>query len=82
MPPLTDPIRLAAYRDALGNWNVGDYIQFELTLQARRWIKRELDGVTLNEIKRLMYEHVAAGGEIEQWAASRGARSESSRAFR
>ena len=66
MPPLTDPTRLAAYRDALGNWNVADYIQFELTTEARRWIKRELDGVTLKEIKRLMYQYVAAGGEIDE----------------
>jgi hypothetical protein len=37
VPPLTDPARLMAYRDALGNWNVRDYIQFELTEEAHRW---------------------------------------------
>jgi hypothetical protein len=31
VPPLTDPDRLAAYQDALGNWNVTDYVQFALT---------------------------------------------------
>ncbi len=66
MPPLTDPERLAAYRDALGNWNVTDYIQFELTEEAHRWIRRELSNITLKEIGRLMYEHVAAGGEIDE----------------
>ena len=71
MPRLTDPTRLAAYRDALGNWNVSDFIQFELTEEAHRWIKRELDGVTLKEIKRLMYEYVAAGGEIDEVAETR-----------
>ena len=66
MPPLTDPDRLAAYGDALGNWNVTDYIQFDLTEQAHRWIRRELGDITLREIGRLMYEHVVAGGEIDE----------------
>ena len=66
MPPLIEPIRLAAYRDALGNWNVTDYIQFELTEQAHRWIRRELDNMTVKEIGHLMYEFVAAGGEIDE----------------
>jgi hypothetical protein len=65
VPPLTDPDRLAAYRDALRNWNVTDYIQFELTEEAHRWIRREL-GITLKEIGWLMYEHVAGGGEIDE----------------
>jgi hypothetical protein len=60
---LTDPIRLAAYRDALGNWNVAGYIQFELTEEAHRWMKRELEDMTLKELKRLMFEYVAADGE-------------------
>jgi hypothetical protein len=66
VPPLTDPDRLAAYRDALGNWNVTDYIQFELTEQAHRWIRRELGDITLRDIGRLMHEYVAAGGEIDE----------------
>lgn len=71
MPPLTDPIRLAAYRDALGNWNVVDFIQFDLTLEARRWIKRKLGGLSFKDIKRLMYEFVTAGGEIDEVAETR-----------
>ena len=66
MPPLTDPIRLAAYRDALRNWNVFGYIQFELTEEAIRWIKRELQGMTFKEIKQSMHEFVAAGGAIDE----------------
>jgi hypothetical protein len=66
VPPLTDPARLVAYRDALGNWNVRDYIQFEWTEEAYRWIRRVLSNITLKEIGRLMYEYVAAGGEIDE----------------
>lgn len=66
MPPLSDPDRLAAYMDALGNWNVTDFIQFELTDEAYRWIRRELVEVTLKDIGRLMFEHVDAGGKIDE----------------
>ena len=66
MPPLTDPDRLAAYRDALGNWTVADYIQFDLTEQAHRWIRCNLGEITLREIGRLMYEYEAGGGEIDE----------------
>jgi len=54
VPPLTDPARLVAYRDALGNWNVRDYIRFELTEEAHRRIRRVLGNMTLKEIGRLM----------------------------
>ena len=37
-----------------------------MTEQAHRWIRRELENITLKEIGRLMYEHVAAGGEIDE----------------
>lgn len=66
MAPLTDPTRLEAYKDALGNWSFGDYIEFRLTETAYRWIKRELDNISLKEIGRLMYEYVEAGGEIDE----------------
>src|SRR5438552_3587106 len=66
VPPLTDPDRLMAYRDALMNWSVTGYIQFELTEQAQRWIERELGYVKHREIGRLMKEYVAAGGQIDE----------------
>ncbi len=66
MPPLTDPIRLTAYKDALGNWNITGYIQFELPEEAYRWTRKELDNTPLKEIGRLMYEYVVAGGEIDE----------------
>ena len=66
MAPLTDPTRLEAYKDALGNWYFDGYIRFELTETAYEWIKRELDNISLKEIGRLMHEHVAAGGRIDE----------------
>ena len=71
MPPLTDPDRLTAYKDALRNWAVRGYIQFELTEQSHRWIRRELGNITLRDIGRRMYEHVAAGGEIDEQTETR-----------
>ena len=66
MPPLTDPARLMAYRDALGNWNVRDTIQFELTEEAHRWVRRVLGNMTVKKIGRLMHDHVVAGGGIDE----------------
>jgi hypothetical protein len=63
---LTDPDRLAAYKDALGNWRFDGYIQFDLTETAFEWVKRELEGITLKQIGRLMHEYVEAGGEIDE----------------
>ena len=66
VPALTDPTRLAAYKDALRNWNYTDFIQFDLTEQAYRWVQRELGNMALKEIGRLMHEYVDAGGEIDE----------------
>ena len=66
MAPLSDPDRLQAYKDALSNWSIQDYIQFKLPEESHRWIRSELDGVSLKDIKRLMYEYVAQGGEIDE----------------
>ena len=66
MAPLTDPTRLEAYTDALANWRFEGYVRFELTETAYKWIKRELDNISLKEIGRLMYEFVDTGGEIDE----------------
>jgi hypothetical protein len=71
VPPLTDPDRLAAYRDALSNWSTRGYIQFELTEASYRWVRRELGNITLRDIGRLMYEYVTAGGEIDEQLETR-----------
>ncbi|MEO8494170.1 MAG: hypothetical protein ABI614_03805 [Planctomycetota bacterium] len=66
MAPLTDATRLAAYKDALANWNFKGFIRFELTETAYRWVKQELSNISLKEIGRLMHEYVEAGGEIDE----------------
>lgn len=71
MSSLTDPDRLLAYKNALSNWSVRDYIQFELSEQSHRWIRRELGSITLRDIGRLMYEYVAAGGVIDEQSETR-----------
>jgi hypothetical protein len=69
--PLADPDRLQAYKDALGNWGVKNYIQFELNETAYRFIRMELEGIWLHDIRRLMYEYVANGGEIDEQPENR-----------
>ncbi len=64
MAPLTDGNRLRAYKDALSNWQFDDHIQFDLTEEAHAWVRREFDGITFNEIARLMHELMEIGGEI------------------
>ena len=66
MAGISDPTRLEAYKDALGNWSYDGYIRFELTETAYAWIKRELDDLSLKEIGRLMHQHVDGGGEIDE----------------
>jgi hypothetical protein len=64
---LSDPERLAAYRDALENWRTTGYVEFELNESAYRWIKKELAGVSLTSLKRLMYEYVfVQEGDIDE----------------
>jgi hypothetical protein len=65
VPRLTDPDRLAAYRDALRNWTF--FVDWDsLPERAHRWIRRELGAIKHKEIGRLMYEYVEAGGEIDE----------------
>jgi hypothetical protein len=71
LAPLTDPSRLAAYSDALSNWNFKGYIQFELTESSYAWVKRTFGNISLKEIGRLMHEHVASGGVIDEITETR-----------
>jgi hypothetical protein len=72
MAPLADPIRLQAYNNALSNWMYSGYIQFELTEQSLRWLRTELDSFSLQDIKRLMFEHaIEDGGEIDEQVETR-----------
>ena len=65
MAPLTDNDRLRAYKDALANWSFTEFVRFELTESAYRWLRTQLDGVTTKELSRLMFEYVNSGGEID-----------------
>ena len=71
MAPIADPIRLQAYKDALKEWRNKTYVQFNLTEQAYRWIKTELDGISTREIARLIFEYVSSGGEIDEQLETR-----------
>lgn len=66
MPRLTDPTRLAAYRDALRNWQFHGYVQFELTEAAYRWVQHELGSIPLKAIGELMHDYVESGGGIDE----------------
>lgn len=66
MAPLKDPERLAAYKDALGNWSFSGYVRFELSETAFRWVKREIEDVSLKDIARLIFEYVDRGGKIDE----------------
>jgi hypothetical protein len=64
MPPLTDPDILAAFKQVLANWNVTDYVTWKDV--AREWVGRNLPEWTLRDVARLLHDHVAAGGVIDQ----------------
>lgn len=66
MAPLTDPERLLAYKNALSNWQFGGYVNFNLTLQAHDWIRRELNNLPLRELARLIHEYVESGGTVDE----------------
>jgi len=61
--------RLRCYRNALENWNYDGYLDFRAL--ARNWIKANVSRRTLNEIKRLLHEFVAAGGKIDEQPETR-----------
>jgi len=63
--PLTDPHRLSAYSDALQNWSFDGYVQFDLTESAYEYVVNEL-GITLNELRSLLNQHVTNGGEVDE----------------
>jgi hypothetical protein len=69
MPALTDPIILAAFRSALSNWNFTDYVTEKDT--AMEWRSRELRGINLKAVAKLMYDHLQADGTIDQTPETR-----------
>ncbi len=66
MAPLKDEDRLRAFRNALSNWSYTGYVCFDLNETAYKWLRTKLDGVTLKELSRLMWEFVESGGAIDE----------------
>jgi hypothetical protein len=64
MAPLTDRSVLAKLLEALSEWDCDGFIQWK-RLPAE-WLRKNLKGWTPKGIGRLMHEHVAGGGEIDQ----------------
>src|SRR6267142_6843308 len=64
MAPLLDPEILAQYQCALANWNYRGYVEWKAT--ATQWVKDHFLRLTPRDIAALMYQHVEAGGEIDQ----------------
>ena len=64
MPSLNDPDLLALYLEALQEWNFDGYIEWKP--RPRDWLRENLGNFTQRVVGRLMYEHVLAGGEIDQ----------------
>lgn len=64
MAPLQDPEILAQYKSALSNWKVTGYVDWRD--RAREWARKNLKNFTARTIAELMWQHVAAGGEIDQ----------------
>ena len=63
MARLEDAEILALYRGALANWRCTGYVEWKE--RCRNWVREEL-GSDPREIARLMFDHVTAGGEIDQ----------------
>jgi hypothetical protein len=64
MPPLRDPEVQARYCRALANWRVTGYVTWKP--RAEDWILANLEDVSAREVAGLMYEHVQAGGVVDQ----------------
>lgn len=64
MPPLQDAELLARYRSALANWRVTGYVEWKPTAAA--WVQKNLEGLSLRDVAKRLFDFVAAGGEVDQ----------------
>jgi hypothetical protein len=69
MPPLTDPERLACYLNALANWRYEGFITFSPL--ALDWLRREYPDYLPRDVAELLFDHVAAGGVIDEQPETR-----------
>jgi hypothetical protein len=61
---LTNPERLEHYQTALSFWSCTCYVHWKQL--AAEWVYANLEGLTVQGIGQLMFEHVSAGGEIDE----------------
>jgi hypothetical protein len=66
---LTDPEKIQCYCNALANWRYDGFIQFKP--RALEELDRELNGMAQREFRRLLFDFVKNGGEIDQVVESR-----------
>jgi hypothetical protein len=64
MAPLSDPVLLAAYKNALANYRYEGYVRWSEV--AQNWVRKELGGYTVRAIAQRMCEYVSYGGGIDQ----------------
>ena len=64
MAPLTDPELRRRYLHPLRHRRYRGYVTWKGT--AREWAEENLAGTGIRQIADLMWEHVVAGGEIDQ----------------
>jgi hypothetical protein len=63
MPTLTDPQTLACLKAVLSNWNYNGYITIKDVAEA--WLAKNVPGLTLRALAKLMHEHVQAGKKVK-----------------
>jgi len=61
---LTDPEILSQYKAALSEWGCTGYIKWRR--RAEDWVTANLAGQNTKAIAKLMWEHIEAGGEMDQ----------------
>lgn len=64
MAPLKDDLIRDAFLEALSNWNRSGYVDWRRV--PSEWMRKNIDGHTLQSVAGLMFLHVLAGGEIDQ----------------
>ncbi|MSQ93463.1 MAG: hypothetical protein EXR98_02780 [Gemmataceae bacterium] len=69
MSKLTDPEKLACFKNALANWRYEGFII--LTEVAFDWIRIHLPTLSPRSLGRLMHESVLGGNEIDQQKETR-----------
>ncbi|PHQ34370.1 hypothetical protein [Rhodopirellula bahusiensis] len=69
MGGVEDPGRLAAFREALGEWNCGGFIVWKK--RPSEWLEKNLEGYSTELVGKLMCDFELAGGEIDETVETR-----------